>query len=93
MSDGSEVQRGIDEHSFCHQDMVHTVTEVKQHRVLGVLRDDRIATLQVFLKTNCEEQQNQQFAKSISTAMAATKLESMPPESPITTCLKPFLRT
>ncbi len=30
--------------------MSHTVTEVKQRRVLGVLRDDRIATLRVFLK-------------------------------------------
>jgi len=30
---------------------------------------------------------------SASTAMAATSEESMPPDSPITTCLKPFLRT
>jgi len=28
---------------------VHTVTEVKQRRVLGILRDDRIATLKKFL--------------------------------------------
>jgi hypothetical protein len=28
-----------------------------------------------------------------STAMAATSDESMPPDSPITTCLKPFFRT
>jgi transposase len=50
ISDYGEVHLGIDEHSFRHQDMVHTVTEVKQHRVLGVLRDDRIATLKVFLE-------------------------------------------
>ena len=30
---------------------------------------------------------------SASTAMAATSEESMPPERPMTTCLKPFLRT
>ena len=30
---------------------------------------------------------------SASTAMAATSAESMPPESPMTTCLKPFLVT
>ena len=41
---------GIDEHSFRHQDMVHTVTEVKKRKVLGILRDDRIATLKMFLK-------------------------------------------
>ncbi len=41
---------GIDEHSFRHQDMVHTVTEVKKKRVLGVLKDDRISTLKDFLK-------------------------------------------
>jgi hypothetical protein len=29
--------------------MVYTVTEVKQHKVLGVLKDDRIATLKKFL--------------------------------------------
>jgi len=36
-------------HSFRHQELVHTVTEVKQRRVLGILRDDRIATLKKFL--------------------------------------------
>lgn len=40
---------GIDEHSFRHHDLVHTVTEVKKRRVLGVLKDDRIATLKEFL--------------------------------------------
>ena len=44
-----EIFLGIDEHSFRHQDLVHTVTEVKKRRVLGVLRDDRIATLKEFL--------------------------------------------
>ena len=40
---------GIDEHSFRHQDMVFTVTEVKQRRVLAILKDDRIASLKGFL--------------------------------------------
>ena len=43
-----EVFLGIDEHSFRHQDMVYTVTEVKKRKMLGILRDDRIATLKVF---------------------------------------------
>jgi len=41
---------GIDEHSFRHQDMVHTVTEVKRKRMLGILKDDRVTTLKVFLR-------------------------------------------
>ncbi len=44
-----EVFLGIDEHSFRHQDMVYTVTDVKKRKMLGILRDDRIATLKVFL--------------------------------------------
>lgn len=44
-----EIFLGIDEHSFRHQELVHTVTEVKKRRVLGILRDDRIATLKKFL--------------------------------------------
>jgi len=45
-----ELFLGIDEHSFRHQDMVHTVTEVKKKKMLGILRDDRIATLKIFLE-------------------------------------------
>jgi transposase len=45
-----EVFLGIDEHSFRHQDMVYTVTEVKKRKMLGILKDDRIATLKMFLK-------------------------------------------
>jgi len=30
--------------------MVHTVTEVKKRKMVGILRDDRIATLKMFLK-------------------------------------------
>ena len=45
-----EIFLGIDEHSFRHQDMVHTVTEVKKRKMVGILRDDRIATLKMFLK-------------------------------------------
>lgn len=44
-----EIHLGIDEHSFKHQEMVHTVTEVRAKRVLGILKDDRIATLKEFL--------------------------------------------
>lgn len=43
-----ELFLGIDEHSFGYQDMVHTVTEVKKRKVLGILRNDRIATLRCF---------------------------------------------
>ena len=44
-----EIYLGIDEHSFRHQELVHTVTEVKQRKVLGILGDDCIATLKKFL--------------------------------------------
>ena len=40
----------IDEHSFRHHDMVHTITEVKKRKMPGILRDDRMATLKMFLK-------------------------------------------
>lgn len=40
---------GIDEHSFRHQEMVFTVTEVKQRRMLGILKDDRISSLKAYL--------------------------------------------
>lgn len=49
IQDEDAIHLGIDEHSFRHQELVHTVTEVKQKRVLGILRDDRIATLKKFL--------------------------------------------
>jgi transposase len=49
MQDEREIHLGIDEHSFKHQELVHTVTEVRQRKVLGILRDDRIATLKKFL--------------------------------------------
>jgi len=45
-----EIFLGIDEHSFRHQELVHTVTEVKKRKMLGILRDDRVATLKMFLK-------------------------------------------
>jgi len=45
-----ELFLGIDEHSFRHHDMVHTITEVKKRKMLGILSDDRIATLKMFLK-------------------------------------------
>lgn len=49
IQDEDEIYLGIDEHSFRHQELVHSVTEVKQRKVLGILRDDRIATLKKFL--------------------------------------------
>lgn len=48
--DEEKIFLGIDEHSFRHHELVHTVTEVKKRRVLGILRDDRIATLKEFLR-------------------------------------------
>ena len=45
-----EIFLGIEEHSFRHQDVVHTITEVKKRKVLGILRDDRTATLKMLLK-------------------------------------------
>ena len=41
---------GIDEHSFRHQEMVIVVTDVRAKRVLGILKDDRLSTLEEFLK-------------------------------------------
>ncbi len=49
VQDEDEIHLDIDEHSFKHQELVHTVTEVKQRNVLGILRDDRIATLKKLL--------------------------------------------
>ncbi|MFW6102222.1 MAG: ISL3 family transposase [Chloroflexota bacterium] len=49
MQHQDEIHLGIDEHSFEHQEMVYTVTEVRAKRVLGILKDDRIATLKKFL--------------------------------------------
>jgi transposase len=49
MRNEDEIYLGIDEHSFRHQELVHTVTEVKQRKVVGILKDDRIATLKEFL--------------------------------------------
>lgn len=49
MRDEDEIYLGIDEHSFRHHDLVHTVTEIKQRKVVGILKDDRIATLKKFL--------------------------------------------
>jgi len=40
---------GIDEHSFKHQEMVLIITDVKAKKVLEVLKDDRLATLEAFL--------------------------------------------
>ncbi len=47
--DEAELCLGIDEHSFRHQELVHTITEIKTKRMLGVLKDDRIVTLKTFL--------------------------------------------
>lgn len=44
------VYLGIDEHSFRGQQMVGTITEVRQRRVLAILRDDRQKTLRQYLE-------------------------------------------
>ncbi|MGQ9546194.1 MAG: transposase [Dehalococcoidia bacterium] len=44
-----EIHLCIDEHSLRHQEMVYTVTEVRPKRVVGILKDDRIATLKKLL--------------------------------------------
>lgn len=49
MAGEGSLSLGIDEHSFRHQEMVFTVTEVKQRRMLGILKDDRISSLKAFL--------------------------------------------
>jgi transposase len=49
IQDADEIYLGTDEHSFRHQELVHSITEVKRRKVLGILRDDRIATLKKFL--------------------------------------------
>jgi transposase len=49
LQDTDVIYLGIDEHSFRHHDLVHTVTEVKQRKMVGILRDDRITTLKKFL--------------------------------------------
>ena len=49
IADEEEIFLGIDEHSFRHQELVYMVTEVKKRKILGILKDDRIATLRNFL--------------------------------------------
>jgi len=51
-----QVLLGIDKHSFKHQELVHMITEVKKRKVLGILKDDRIATLKNFLQQNPQGQ-------------------------------------
>ena len=46
---GQGLALGVDEHSFRHQDMVITITEIRQHRVITLLPDDRCRTLEAFL--------------------------------------------
>jgi len=46
---------GIDGHSFRGQQMVETITEVRQHRVLAILPDDRQKTLEHYLTQLPEE--------------------------------------
>jgi len=48
--DLKELHIGIDEHSFRHQEMAIMVTDVRAKRVLGILKDYRLSTLEEFLK-------------------------------------------
>lgn len=41
---------GIDEHSFAGHDLVITLTDVTHHKLLGILKDDRNASLAVWLR-------------------------------------------
>ena len=50
LSEDGDIHLGIDEHSFRHQDMVYTVTDVRNKRMIGILPNDRIATLKAFLR-------------------------------------------
>jgi transposase len=49
IDDSEVITIGVDEHSFRHQELVHTVTEVKRRMMLGILKDDRIASVKAFL--------------------------------------------
>ena len=44
-----EIHLGIDELSLRYEEMLYNMTEVRAKRVLGILKDDRIATLKDFL--------------------------------------------
>ncbi len=41
---------GIDEHSFAGHDLVITLTDVTHHKLLGILKDDRNASLAAWLR-------------------------------------------
>ncbi|MGQ9546201.1 MAG: hypothetical protein ACUVTR_03435 [Dehalococcoidia bacterium] len=47
-SQEDEIHPGIDEHSFKHRKMAYTVAEVRARRVVGILKDDHIASLTNF---------------------------------------------
>jgi len=47
---GKGLALGLDEHSFRHQDMATTLTELWQHRLLTILPDDRQKTLDEHLE-------------------------------------------
>ena len=49
LNNQDEIYLGIDEHSFRHQNLIYTVTEIRKRRMLAVLGDDRIASLREFL--------------------------------------------
>ena len=49
IDDSDVITIGVDEHSFRHQELVHTITEVKRRMMLGILKDDRIASVKAFL--------------------------------------------
>ena len=50
LKDKDRIYLGIDEHSFRHQELVYTITEVKERKMIAILKDDKIATLKEFLK-------------------------------------------
>lgn len=46
---GAKDLKGRRSYHFRQRELVQTVTEVKQRKVVGILRDGRIATLKKFL--------------------------------------------
>ena len=79
----TEIFLGIDEHSFKHQELVHMVTEVKKRKVLGILRDDRIATSKNFLTKILEDRVREVLMKSGCRNPSVKLVEALYPEAKV----------
>lgn len=58
---------GIDEHSFAGRDLVITLTDITHHKLLGILTDDRNATLAAWFRTMPKRAQS--LIKTVCTDM------------------------